>query len=293
MSGVHVGGLRRELERLRLHYDARYLSSDPLEFPRRYRGSADREVAGLVAASLAYGNVKTIRASLERALRSLGPRPSSVVRRIEPREALRELGAFRHRWTGGRDLACLLVFAGQMIDRSGSIGGFFSETYVETDMAGSLLRFSKRALELDHGGLYRSRSLPASAGVRFFFPSPLTGAAKRLNMYLRWMARPDDGVDLGLWRFVPTRDLVIPLDTHIYRIGRHLGWTERRTAGFRAALDITRSLSRFDAEDPVKYDFALSRLGILEGCPRHQGRQGHQEKLRCGLCELKRRSRAA
>ena len=84
-----------------------------------------------------------------------------------------------------------------------------------------------------------------------------------MNMYLRWMARPDDGVDLGLWRFVPTRDLVIPLDTHIFRIGRHLGWTTRKTPGFRAALDITRSLARFDPEDPVKYDFALSRLGIL------------------------------
>ncbi len=92
---------------------------------------------------------------------------------------------------------------------------------------------------------------------------------------------------LGLWSFVPTRELVIPLDTHIYRIGRHLGWTERRTPGFRAALDITRSLARFDAEDPVKYDFALSRLGILEDCPRHR------RALHCGLCELVRRSRAA
>jgi uncharacterized protein (TIGR02757 family) len=284
-----IRGLGRELERLRLQYDARYLGSDPLEFPRRYREGADREVAGLVSASLAYGNVKAIRASLERALAPLGAHPSSMVGRLEPSEALRALGTFRHRWTGARDLACLLVFARQMIDRAGSIGGFFEETYVESDMAGSLLAFSTRALALDHGGLYRSRSgsLPEGAGVRFFFPSPLTGAAKRLNMYLRWMVRPDDGVDLGLWTFVPTRDLVIPLDTHIYRIGRHLGWTERRTAGFRAALDITRSLARFDAEDPVKYDFALSRLGILEGCPRHR------RELRCGLCELKQRSRAA
>ena len=280
-------GLRRELERLRRHYDARYLVSDPLEFPHRYRERADRELTGLVAASLSYGNVKTIRASLERALAFLGPRPASAVTRMEPKETLGELGAFRHRWTRAGDVACLLLFARQMIDRSGSIGGFFSETYVEGDMARSLLGFSERALALDHGGLYRSRSLPANAGVRFFFPSPLTGAAKRLNMYLRWMARPDDGVDLGLWGFVPTRDLVIPLDTHIFRIGRHLGWTGRRTAGFRAALDITRSLARFDAEDPVKYDFALSRLGILEDCPRHR------RALHCGLCELKRKSRAA
>jgi uncharacterized protein (TIGR02757 family) len=282
-----AGRLRLELERLRLQYDARYLGSDPLEFPRRYRVSADRELTGLVAAALAYGNVKSIRASLERALAFLGPHPAARVRQLEAKEALFELGDFRHRWTRAPDLVCLLLFARQMIDRAGSIGGFFAETYSERDMARSLARFSERAVALDHGGLYRSRSLPARAGVRFFFPSPLTGAAKRLNMYLRWMVRPDDGVDLGLWKFVPTRDLVIPLDTHIFRIGRHLGWTERKTAGFPAALDVTRSLARFDAEDPVKYDFALSRLGILEGCPRHR------RELRCPLCELKRRCRAA
>jgi uncharacterized protein (TIGR02757 family) len=164
-----------------------------------------------------------------------------------------------------------------MIEERGSIGAFFAESYVESDMAGSLRRFSERAVALDHDGLYRARRLPRDAGVRFFFPNPLTGAAKRLNMYLRWMARPDDGVDLGLWRFVRTRDLVIPLDTHIFRIGRHLGWTARKTPGFRTAFEITRSLARFDPEDPVKYDFALSRLGILEGCPRHR---------RAGSCEL-------
>jgi uncharacterized protein (TIGR02757 family) len=167
-----------------------------------------------------------------------------------------------------------------MIETDGSIGGFFEKTYVPKDMAGSLKRFSARALALDHGGLYRTRGLPKNAGVRFFFPNPETGAAKRLNMLMRWMVRPDDGVDLGLWGFASTRDLVMPLDTHIFRIGRHLGWTGRRTPGFNAALDITRSLARFDPEDPVKYDFALSRLGILEGCPHHV------RPRECELCSL-------
>jgi uncharacterized protein (TIGR02757 family) len=167
-----------------------------------------------------------------------------------------------------------------MIEGHGSIGAFFSESYVEGDMAASLERFSERALSLDHGGLHRTRRLPGDAGVRFFFTSPATGAAKRLNMYLRWMARPADGVDLGLWRFVRTRDLVIPLDTHIFRIGTHLGWTQRKTAGFATAFEITRSLARFDPDDPVKYDFALSRLGILDGCPRHP--RSHD----CELCRL-------
>lgn len=272
--------LRQRLERLRGRYDARYLGSDPLEFPHRYAAPLDREVVGLLASSLAYGNVKSIRRSVERVLEALGEGPGARAIRVDAKELLRKLHGFRHRWTRARDVACLLVLAGQMIEERGSIGGFFAESYVEGDMGGSLRRFSERALALDHGGLYRSRALPKNAGVRFFFPSPLTGAAKRLNMYLRWMARPDDGVDLGLWSFVPTRDLVIPLDTHIFRIGRHLGFTSRKTPGFRAAIDITRSLARFDPEDPVKYDFALSRLGILEGCPRHP------RAAACELCAL-------
>jgi uncharacterized protein (TIGR02757 family) len=278
--------LREGLERLRERFDERYLATDPVEFPRRFRDAADREVVGLVAAALAFGNVKTIRASVERVMAFLGPEPAARARSFSAREARDALRDFRHRWTRGTDVACLLVFAGRMLEESGGVGAFFREGYVEGDMAESLRSFSERALSLDHGGLFRTRSLPKDAGVRFFFPSPATGAAKRLNMYLRWMARPDDGVDLGLWRFVPTRDLVVPLDTHVFRIGRHLGWTRRRTASWRAAIDITRSLARIDPEDPVKYDFALSRMGILEGCPRHP------RKLDCDLCELKGRLRA-
>lgn len=281
------------LEKLRLRYDGRYLGSDPLEFPHRYADPLDREVVGLVASSLAYGNVTTIRQSVERVLGALGPSPAQVAVRRPARELLGSLRGFRHRWSGARDVACLVYFAGRMIELEGSIGGFFRSGYVESDMAGSLLRYGQRALALDHGGLYRGRGLSRGAGVRFFFPSPATGAAKRLNMYLRWMVRPDDGVDLGLWPFVRTRDLVIPLDTHIHRIGIHLGWTKRKTPGFRAACDITASLARFDPEDPVKYDFALSRMGILEGCPRHRrGARGAEEK-RCELCELRPRRRAA
>ena len=276
----HAARLGEKLESLRARYGAGYLSSDPLEFPHRFEDPLDREVVGLVASSLAYGNVKIIRRSVERVLSSLGRNPASRVARSGAKETLRELRGFRHRWTGARDVACLLAFAGRMIEEWGSIGAFFGESYDAGDMAGSLRRFSERALALDHGGLYRSRALPKEAGVRFFFPNPATGAAKRLNMYLRWMARPDDGLDLGLWRCVATRDLVMPLDTHIFRIARHMGWTDRKTPGFRTALEITRSLARFDPEDPVKYDFALSRLGILEDCPRH-----HRARD-CELCEL-------
>lgn len=275
--------LRDGLEDLRRRYDARYLGTDPLAFPRRFERADDREVVGLMASALAYGNVKTIATSVERCLAWMGPRPAEFARHTNPKEGLRSLGRFKHRWTVARDVVCLVHFAGQMLERNGSVGRFFAQSYADGDMARSLERFSQRALALDHGGLYRTLSLPARAGVRFFFTSPRTGACKRMNMYLRWMARTDDGLDLGLWPEVPTRDLVVPLDTHIYRIGRHFGWSHRKTPGFRTAVDITRSLARFDPEDPVKYDFALSRMGILENCPRHPDGRDRRE---CELCRL-------
>jgi uncharacterized protein (TIGR02757 family) len=104
-------------------------------------------------------------------------------------------------------------------------------------------------------------------------------------MYLRWMVRADDGLDFGLWSFVSPAQLVMPLDTHIARISQHLGWTRCRTPGWKMALEVTRTLSRVAPEDPVKYDFAISRMGILERCPRHRGRAG------CDLCRLRREMR--
>jgi uncharacterized protein DUF2400 len=115
---------------------------------------------------------------------------------------------------------------------------------------------------------YPSRRLPARAPVRFFFSSPAAGSpCKRLNMFLRWMVRGPDGIDLGLWKFVPPSKLVIPLDTHIFRIARGLRLTRRRTANWKAAREITDHLKILDPEDPVRYDFALTRPGILKLLP--------------------------
>ena len=284
MRAEKLTRLRAGLEALRSRYDARYLSSDPLEFPRRFHRTDDREVAALVASTLAYGNVTTIRANVERLLTRMGPQPAAFTRSIEPRHHLELFVDFRHRWTTGRDVVCLLYFARQMMEQHGSVGAFFRAFYdPEEGIESALVRFSEAALTLDHGGLYGSGALPRSAGVRYFFPSPRTGSAcKRLNMLLRWMVRPDDGIDLGIWEFISPSRLVIPLDTHIARIGLHLGWARRRTPDWKMALEITRALARLDPADPIKYDFVLSRMGILERCPRHP------RSIHCDLCELKR-----
>jgi uncharacterized protein (TIGR02757 family) len=255
--------LRRRLDALYRHYDQRFLDPDPLEPVRKQRTAADREVAGLVASGLAFGNVVQIKRSVLAVLEVLGPRPAEAVASLDARGLARRLRGFRHRWVNGRDVACLLAFTGQMRASHGSIEAFFAEglSAGDPDVGPALASFAKRALALDHEGLYRGRRLPARAGVRYFFPSPEGGSAcKRLNLYLRWMAR-HDGVDLGVWRRPEPRQLILPLDAHTHTIARRLGFTRYRSPGWAMAVDVTRRLRRFDPQDPVKYDFALYRLG--------------------------------
>lgn len=259
-----VEELRRRLERLYRRYGRRYVNPDPLEFARRPRSHADRELVGLLASALAYGNVLQIKRSVAAVLDLLGPRPAEAVKTLDPAATARRLASFRHRFNDGRDVACLLFFARQMLESHGSIEAFFAEGHGPgaEDVGPALASFSSRALALDHGGLYRGRRLPADAGVRFFFPSPADrSACKRLNLYLRWMVRRD-GVDLGVWRAVEPAALIIPLDAHVYAIARRVRLTRYRSPGWAMAVDITRRLRRLDPLDPVKYDFALHRMGL-------------------------------
>ncbi len=254
--------LRRRLDELYRHYDQRFLDPDPLELVRRQATPADREVVGLVASGLAFGGVAQIKRSTAAVLDVLGPHPARAVASTGSRELARRLRGFRHRWLDGRDVACLLGFARQMRASHGSIEAFFAKGLGadDPDVGRALASFSRRALALDAEGLYRGGALPARAGVRYFFPSPEGGSAcKRLNLYLRWMARRD-GVDLGVWRRPEPRQLILPLDAHTRAIARRLRFTRYRSPGWAMAVDVTCCLRRFDPEDPVKYDFALYRL---------------------------------
>jgi uncharacterized protein (TIGR02757 family) len=258
--------LRLRLEELYQQYDHRFVTPDPLEFVRAQQSDADREVVGLLAAGLAFGTVAQIKRSIATVLRTLGPRPAEAVAALDPRPAAASLEAFRHRWLDGRDVACLLFFARQMRASHGSVEAFFAEGLQpsDPDVGPALASFSTRALALDHGGIYRGRRLPSGAGVRYFFPSPEAGSAcKRLNLYLRWMARRD-GVDLGVWRRPDPSQLVLPLDAHTFAIARRVRLTRYRSPSWAMALDVTRRLRQLDPADPVKYDFAFHRMGLLK-----------------------------
>jgi len=276
--------LGEHLESLYRRYGAAFVDTDPVSFPRRYSRRDDREVVGFVAAALAYGRVEQIRRSVGKVAAVLGERPARAVRRFDPVSGREKLSGFVHRWNDAEDVGLLLWMVRQMLERDGSIEGFFLRGYEpgHDDIGPALSSFAARALELDCAPYHPDGNLPASAGVRFFFPSPSGGSTcKRLAMFLRWMVRPDDGVDFGLWRGVRPSKLVIPLDTHVSRIASYLGLTSRRSVGWRMAQEVTAHLRIFAPEDPVRFDFALCRLGILNACPRRH------DPRKCRGCDLR------
>ncbi len=281
--------LGRQLERLYETFDLKYLSPDPLEFVHRYTRPRDREVVGLVSASLAYGKVSGIKKSVEKVLAIMGPRPASYTLSFSPERDAGAFSGFVHRFNTGPDIACLIYFMRQMMEKRGSIGGFFMDGYrpEERNVKGALDAFSRGALALDSAPVYGSKKLPKSAGVRYFFPTPMDGSAcKRLNLYLRWMVRRGDGLDFGIWKGVDPSRLVIPLDTHVARISRNIGLTRRASPGWKMAEEITDALKEFDPADPVKYDFALCRLGILDKCPSRMQAERCESCLLRKLCVL-------
>lgn len=271
--------LGEKLEELAARYGREHLESDPVKFPHRYQRCEDREVVAFLASALAYGSVPQICRGVERVLEvfeSLGPSPASVVDQVAPEEIRRRLGGFRHRFNDARDVAACVAILGEMRRRHGSIEGFFAEGAPPgSPLRRGLSSFVRRALALGGGRLYgtqRKGELPPNAGVRFFFSDPADGSAcKRLCMFLRWVARPGDGVDLGLWTCLPPSALVMPLDTHTTRLCHWNGLCPSPFATWSNAEKVTAALRRYDPNDPVRFDFALSRLGILR-VPPHEAR---------------------
>lgn len=252
-----LGGL---LERLLADSDLEArLDHDPLGLVRPYESRDDREVAGLIAALLAFGSVSVIRRNVRRVLDVLGERPAEGLDALDSRTIRRRLRGFRHRVYGEREVGDLLLNARRLRARNGSLGEALGEAIDAHD--GELL--DGLAVFADS---LRGRN--PSRAMAHLVPDPRAGSAcKRLFLYLRWMVRPDDGIDLGVFQGIDPSKLLIPVDTHIHRICRNLGLTTHKAASLRAAIEITESLRRYDPLDPVRFDFALCHLGIARDCP--------------------------
>ncbi len=279
-----MSDLRAALDSLYSSYNAARVVTDPVWIVHRYERPDDREVAAFIAAALAFGRVQSVLNSIDGMLQVMGPSPAAFVRAFEPARDRRQFNHLVHRWIKGADMAALVWVMHQMIRESGSLEAFFADGLPPDaeDVSQGLQSFSTRALALNQKAVYgRSKPKP---GVAYFFSRPSSGGAcKRLNLFLRWMVRHDQ-VDLGVWTRVRPGQLIVPLDTHVIRVGQCLRLTRLKSPGWRMAADITKSLRALDPLDPVKFDFSICHLGMMNACGFGKDQRDSQCPLK-GCCK--------
>ncbi len=215
-----------------------------------------------MAASFAFGNVTQILRFLERLFLILGPFPHAALTASRP-VSLSSLSGLSYRFLSRNGVHRFLFSVRAVLLEYGSLEALYARGMVQGEGSARdrLAEFLARFREAWGEKIRRERD--------FLFPDPRRGSAcKRHNMFLRWVVREDDGVDLGIWTVVRSRHLIVPLDTHMARLGRWLGLTSRNSAGWRMAEEITEGFRVVCPEDPVRYDFALTRIGILKACTR-------------------------
>jgi uncharacterized protein (TIGR02757 family) len=263
------GAVKGALEAVRARCDvASRRGADPVSFVHRYRDPHDREIVALVAACVAFGNVKAVRAKLEDLLARLGPSPARSS--DDPPRLHVKLRGWKHRVFQGQDMARLLAGARAMQNAHGSMGARF-KSHLESTGEGDGSRGDLRSALAAWCNEIRAAGGLKRDGVRrgpaHLLPD-VHGASgcKRLLLFLRWMGRPADGIDLGDWSIDPAI-LLVPVDVHIHKLARNLGLTRRPAPSWRTTEEITRALARFDPADPTKYDFSLCHMGMLQRCP--------------------------
>lgn len=227
-----------------------FVHPDPLEFLYHYGNPLDREIVGFIASSLAYGRVNQILKSVKSVLEPMGKSPRLFIEKGNLDSFLSTYSGFKHRFTTDVELAQILEGIRITLVNHGSINSFFSKAYKKSGMAKAMSELTE---------ILKCRcELPNNSMV----PTPdKNSACKRLWLYLRWMVRSDE-VDPGGWDDVSPSDLLVPLDTHMFSIAKQIGFCNRNQADMKSAVEITGNFRLISENDPVKYDFCLTRLGI-------------------------------
>jgi len=244
----------------RQYHKPQYMNMDPIEYVHAVSGNANRELAGLLASSLAYGRVETIRANIQRLFAMAEKDLCTFVDTVPYVEKCRMLSGFKHRFNDGTDIALLCEAMRKVRAEYGSLESLFVAGMKRSDMHEALtaFTFSLRSHAHDIAG-------NIATSFAYLLPSPVNGSAcKRLNMFLRWMVRRNDGIDLGLWTHVDPEMLIMPVDTHVAALSRILKLTTRKTVDWRMAVEITAAFKKISPSDPVKYDFSLCRAGMID-----------------------------
>ena len=277
MMSERTAQIKDVLERLYAMYNhKKFIPPDPLHFVYRYTNPADMRIAAFLSAVLAYGRVQQIEKSLTDLFGRMEDSPYQFVWDFDGRGRTK-LKDFKHRFTSGDDIADLLELLQIVLDKYSNIEKFFIQGYNSSDenIIPALSKFCDSLLDM-YAATHKGQ---IGRGLRYLLASPDRGSAcKRLNLFLRWMVRDDD-VDTGLWRSIDKTKLIVPMDVHMGRLCRILGFYNRKNISLKTALEATKGFAEIDPNDPVKYDFALSRIGILENC-------NGQRRKQCTNCEL-------
>jgi uncharacterized protein (TIGR02757 family) len=247
-NSADLAALRKALDRLRAEFGRESLYSDPLQFPRRYKNSKDKEASAIISAFFAYGRVGNIIAYLEKIYSFLGASPYEGLLKGK------EWKGTGYRFQTAEDVDQFLKALGKIYKKYGTIEDLFKS--VDGDGEERLVNC---AAEI------RKQFKPLTRGLDHLVSMPSgKSPVKRWRLFLRWVVRNDDGLDLGLWKAIKPSDLIVPLDTHIAQVASELKWTKRKSRDLQFAVEVTGKLQELCPEDPLKYDFALVRPGILD-----------------------------
>lgn len=234
---------------------------DPVKFPRKFyllkRPKAEIEAVALFCAMLAYGSAKQFILKIEKTMHLCEWKFLDAI------SGSCKLDWPGYRFSSSNDIMLFLQAIGKVIKKHGGLEQPFNQEFLKDKD----LRKAQAAVRNAILNQIREDNIPITTGLKYLLPDPLSGGcAKRWQMFCRWMVRPDDGVDLGIWKSISPKSLVIPLDRHISRIAKNLGMTNRASDSWKTALEITKFLAHFAPNDPVMFDFALCHLGISGEC---------------------------
>lgn len=242
-------------EKVTLYNNLDFIDSDPVQIPHLFTLKEDIEIAGFLSATIAWGNRKMIIKNSHKMMDLMGNSPYDFVMSHQETD-LERLESFVHRTFNGQDFIGFIKGLQHIYQNHGGLETVFSKHQESDSMQKSISEFKKIFFEIP----YQNRT-------QKHISDPMNGsAAKRINMYLRWMCRQDNkGVDLGIWKSISPAILSCPLDVHSGNVARKLGLLERKQNDGKALLELDTNLRLLDPIDPVKYDFALFGLGVFEG----------------------------
>ncbi|MBS1534077.1 MAG: TIGR02757 family protein [Bacteroidetes bacterium] len=253
---MHFSELKEFLnEKVDLYNRPDFIDLDPIQIPHKFTLKEDIEIAGFLAATLAWGNRKMIINSANKLINLMGNAPYDFVM-SHSKTDLEQLDGFVHRTFNSTDARTFIQALQNIYNHHGGLEAIFSRNASGNRLQKNIHEFRNVFFEIEH-----------EARTQKHISDPLkNSAAKRINMYLRWMVRDDQrGVDLGIWKSISPAQLSCPLDVHSGNVARKLGLLTRKQNDFQALEELDANLRKFDAADPVKYDFALFGLGVFEG----------------------------